>query len=369
MHIDLQSLINELGPDFALEIARGLRPQSDYLFASILPERERTDYHIDLGDLIIRPTMAGLVGMDSPYPPSGSISVSTFLEKTAKLANSIPFPEKMLREFYTIADRVSLGRADHAQLLATLMNFVEKVIVQPHMDAMEWMRGQALSSGQIAWTYNDHSLSISYGVPAGNLLATRTTASGFAYGAANSTFWADHRTATRLLRNAVEEIVMSSATYDEIAFNDANNIRVLEQVDNVFTITRHVGSTEQLTTDRRDRARIRVYDLEGEILNPATPNTTTTVPFMPDGKISYIGRNRSDDFHVGDGATEDPVNMRELGYTHIAPTVEGGNQPGRWARAYVPQDRPYTFVGEGVTNGLPVLTAPKKLVVLSTELA
>lgn len=44
----------------------------------------------------------------------------------------------------------------------------------------------------------------------------------------------------------------------------------------------------------------------------------------------------------------------------------GGGLPGRWSRLYVPQERPYTLAADGVSNFIPVIQAPKRLVIGTT---
>src|SRR5690606_33827393 len=97
------------------------------------------------------------------------------------------------------------------------------------------------------------------------------------------------------------------------------------------------------------------------------PGRTETVKFMPDGKILYIGNPGRNGYRVGTGSTDDPRDNLELGYHHIAPTVEGGGAPGRWARLYTPQDYPMHLRAEGASNELPVILSPDKIVVATTE--
>jgi hypothetical protein len=68
------------------------------------------------------------------------------------------------------------------------------------------------------------------------------------------------------------------------------------------------------------------------------------------------------------GSTIDPAADMALGYTHIAPTVEGNGLPGRWADLGTPDERPWELRGRGVSNVLPVIENPDKLVVLHTEM-
>jgi hypothetical protein len=99
MEFDLRTALDALrqrGTVFA--IANQARPPASYVFASILPEETRFSYQATAGSMTVRATMAGLVGMDSPYPEGGALEVSKFSEETAKIAIRVRFPEQQLRE-------------------------------------------------------------------------------------------------------------------------------------------------------------------------------------------------------------------------------------------------------------------------------
>ncbi len=53
-------------------------------------------------------------------------------------------------------------------------NFSNALLIQPHLDVAEWLRGQALCTGALAWTFNGLKLEVDYGIPAGNKLTHRT---------------------------------------------------------------------------------------------------------------------------------------------------------------------------------------------------
>ena len=375
MEFTFADAIRELGADFALRIANGTRPPGDYLLAQILPPITRPTYEVSSGAMTITPTMAGLSGMDSPYRPGGSISFSDFREETAKVTNTVPLSERALRELHAILREAQIGGGNPRQLVTnTLLNFVQKVIVQPHIDTAEWLRGQALANGSIDWTYGDIRLQVDYGIPDGNILDTRTTASGEAYGAANSTFWADHRQAIKTLGYSYNGPFMHPATYDEIVNNPANNIQIAAQNGREFTLQRYATDAAgnrlaQTSTDARDRATVTLYAEEGEIIDPNDPETTIKVPFLPEGRIVYTGLGNDNAFRVGQGATDDALTELSLGYTHIAPTTEQAGTPGRHAIAFTPQQQPWSLIGEGASNVLPVIESENKLAVISTEMA
>ena len=87
---------------------------------------------------------------------------------------------------------------------------------------------------------------------------------------------------------------------------------------------------------------------------------------MTVGKIVAVGNNSGTSYVVGAGATQ-PIENR-LGYTHLGPTVEGGGTPGRWAEVYVPEAAPWSFAGRGAANILPVIEAPEKIVIMTTDM-
>jgi hypothetical protein len=358
-----------LGRNAAFRIANGVRPSARYLFATLLPELMKNSYYIESANMTVRATMAGLVGMDSPYPPGGMIEIGTFLERSAKIAIQVGLTERALRELQELLMRAAARGGNTNQLLAQeALNFLNKVIIQAQMDRSEWLRAQALVYGSIDWAFNGKSLTVDYGIPAANKLTTRT--GNDAYGGSTSKFWTDVSAARRLLRYNMRALITNSSTIDVIINNDANAVEVLSQTNSQVEIRRLVdrGGNTIPSSDARERITIVAYDEEGEVLDTSNPGETITVPFVADGRMVAIGNNTRDEYRVGEGSTDDPNADLALGYTHMAPTVESGGQPGRWADLYVPQDTPWQLIGRGVSNELPVLTAPEKVVHLSSAM-
>jgi hypothetical protein len=370
MYLNFVEAITALGIGGAFRIANAARPPANYLFNTLLPEMLKETYHVDSGTMVIRATMAGLVGMDSPYPPGGAVEVSTFMEQSAKLAIEATLHEATLRELQLMMQRLALAGANTNEALANqALNFLEKVIVQANLDVAEWLRGQALVTGGIDWTFNKKNLRVDYGIPTANILTHRT--GNDAYGGSASKFWTDWREAQRVLRYNVRAVITSSATVNAIVDNAVNAAEIVGQTDGGFTLRKFitVGGNTVPSSDTRDRITLTIYDEEGEILDPTTPGQTILVPFMPAGKILFVGNNNANrGFRVGEGSTDDPTNDLALGYSHVAPTVEGGGQPGRWARLYTPEGEPWQLKGQGVQNFLPVIEAPSKISVASTAL-
>jgi hypothetical protein len=373
MNLNFVAALAALGEGAAFRIANEARPMSDYVFNTLLPEQNRPTFHVSSGGMTVRATMAGLVSMDSPYPPGGLVESSEFAENTAKVANEVFLTEQALRHLQDWMLRTGRGGAGSPEALAQeALNFLDKVIIQPHLDTAEWLRGQALVHGEIVWEFGGKRLDVNYGVPAANFLPTRTGAE--AYGAAGSVFWQDIVRLRRALRGNVRAIIAHSETIDAIRYNEANAMATVAEGGNSITFRRFVRNTEtnqaitgQFSPDTGDNVTLIAYDREGEMLNPADPTTTIILPFMPRGKLLAIGNNTRSGYIVGQGSTDTPDD-EGLGYTHIAPTVEGG-RPGRWAELYTPERMPWQLNGRGVTNLLPVIEAPAKIAVATTELA
>jgi hypothetical protein len=114
-----------------------------------------------------------------------------------------------------------------------------------------------------------------------------------------------------------------------------------------------------------------MYDGEGDVIDPADPSKVKHLPFMTPGKLLYVGNNRRSGYRVGEGSTPDPIRDQALGYTHLAPTVESGGAPGRWAQLVTPQLQPWELHAMGAENGLPVredvTSTEAKTVTLSSD--
>lgn len=367
MELNFAEALRDIDRTEVFRIANEARPPASYLFATLLPEQRRTSYSVHTGHMVVRATMAGMVGMDAPYPPGGQVDVSRFLQESAKFAIDVGLPEYALRHLQDMMTRLALGGGNtNAAMAEEALNFFDKVVVQSHLDLMEWLRGQALTTGEIDWTFNKKSLVVDYGLPAGNILTPRT--GNDAYGGSTSKFWTDVQAARKQLRYNLVAAIAHPDTIDAIVLNSANALRVIDQDDaGSFTVRQYVGNTEVLNPDERFQLKLIAYSQEGEIIHPTT-GLATVVPFMPTGKIIFVGRNSRTGYRVGEGSTDDPQNSLALGYTHIAPTVEGGGAPGRWGRVFTPEERPWELRGQAVTNGLPVIEIPKKLVIAETTL-
>jgi hypothetical protein len=203
-------------------------------------------------------------------------------------------------------------------------------------------------------------------VPTGNKLTART--GNDAYGGSTSKFWTDIRAARKLLRYNVRAFVAHPDLIDAIIGNTVNSLTVTSQTPTQVTVQRYitVNSLNVPSPDARDTVTLLSYALEGEIMDLANPGKTTNVKFMPNTKLVALGENTGSRYIVGAGSRP-PVDY-VLGYTHLAPTVEGNGAPGRWARVYTPEREPWSLVGDAVQNVLPVISAPEKIVIMTSDL-
>lgn len=369
MNLNFAAVIAQLGAGAAFRIARAARAAADYLFNTLLPDREVPSYHVDSGSMTIRPTMPGLVGMDSPYPPGGAIEVSTFLEQTAKLAHEVPMTEQALRHLQQMLMHLQVSGADtNERMLQEALNFLDKVIIQPHLDVREWLKGQALAYGAIDWKFNKKELKVDYGIPANHKLPKRT--GNDAYHGSTSKFWDDVRQIRRLLRRYSEvRIIAHPDTVEAAQYNPANNMATIAEGDGSVTFRRWSDPNNRVafSPDANDQVTILKYGLEGEILLPN--GQTAVVPFLDRGVMVGVGiGRRRGGYVVGQGAADDPLVGVALGYGHVAPTVEGGGVPGLWADLYTPENRPWQLIGRAAQNFLPVIEDPDAVVIASTEM-
>lgn len=371
MNFSFAEALSGLGPNVGARIANAARPTANYLFSTFLPERRLPSYTVDAANMIVRTTMAGLVGMDSPYPPGGQITVEKFLENTAKIAIHVPLAEQALRQVQTLAIELQAnGQNTNEFLQREILNFLDKVIIQSLLDTGEWLRGQALTSGAIAWDFGGKTLSVDYGIPTANKLTVRTNSNNDAYADTSSAFWTDVAEARRLLRYNVRAAIMNSVTADQILRNTVNAVGVLAQDNTRLSIRRYItiGGNTVPDSDSRYAMEFIIYDEEAEVWDTANPGRTKIVKFMPDGKIIFVGQNTDSGYRVGQGSTDNPKTGMELGYFHLAPTTESGGVAGRWAQVYTPEALPMQLHGRAAENSLPVLTAPSKIVIAQTEL-
>jgi hypothetical protein len=375
MDFDLRQAIENLEQSTVFELANAARPPADYLFNAILPSINMDTYDVANSTMTIRTTMAGLSGMDSKYAPGGAAEISEMSGKTGKITVTSDLPEQFLRQLQNLLLRLTAAAqsTDNA-IQQTGLNFVNKVIVQSILDREEWLKGQALFTGALDWTFNGKNLKADYGIPAANFLTART--GNDAYGGSTSKWWVDYYAAQEILGWKVTACIMHPTTLKAIMANsEVNQLQFVsaDPATNTFVFQRLVtrGGNTVLSADPRDFITIIAYNKEGEIWDLDNPGQTVKVPFCPVGGVLWLGERidaASNVFIVGEGGTPPPELESPvlLGYGHVAPTVEGGGNPGRWSRLYVPQDKPWSLAADGVCNFIPVIQAPNRIVIGTT---
>lgn len=378
MQFDFQTAISALnanlpfGDTFAFKIARTSVVPGDYFFNTILPNEEHPNYNVSGGSMRIYPTMSQMMPMDTPPKPIGFMETSFFNENTTKWGGGMHFPEERLRALQEFAqylaaqgiqDGLSIGQinAENAkQVTDSLLGFAD-ILLKAQYDTLEWLRGQALMKGAISLTNSGLDLTVDYDIPAANKI-TRTGGTNSYYGT-GSKYWADLRFAFTKLKGFSQ--IMNINTYYSIVDNDVNKIRVQTNEGNTRDIIKYVGTTEQNSPDKRDRASIILYDKSGSGITPK--GLKKVAPFLEDGYIILVGDAEPEGFELLQGSVVNPENTRRLGYTHIGPTVEGGRM-GIWSRIFTPEGKPYQLQGETVMNALPLITNPLRIMILKTDM-
>ncbi len=379
-------LQNTAGADFASTIANGVRPDAAYVFTrSVLPIVEDPSYFVQAAGVLIRSTMAGLVGMDSIPGPVGAVEFNNFLANTAKFGAIANFNEATIRRLQALAQNV-LNRGGNVQSEVTIeaiFNFVAKFLRQPILDTWEYLAVQACMTGEINWEFEGKTLTVDYGVPAGNKFATRTGTTQYVQGAGTngdtSVFWDDWRAARKLLGGQPVQAFATQDTIEAIMDNPANNIFLNSQDEfGNATFSRIVNTTiDRVSEDARNRGTLTAYDQSGNVFDLANRGQTIEVPFLTDGKIILIGRGRRNQYglisnrgdqEAANGLTVPDPNAPNIGYTHVGPTVERGGQPGIYAKVWVPVEMPMQLNGHSYANALPFILQPDRLVILTTNM-
>lgn len=359
------------GLDGINRLSNAARTPASYFLTAILPERDVVNYVAKGGSMRVRSTMAGVVGIDSEDPEGGAMDVSTFMERIAKIAISNRLQEETIIELQNLARDALIAGGNTTDLAVnTILNFVAKLLLQPHYDRREWLRAQALFMGSIDWQFIGVDLQVDYSIPSANVFTTRT--GNDAYDGSASKFWTDWKAARRIHGDAFRGAMATRDTVDAIIENPVNKVTVLADADRTVSIVKYAGSDDGLrppSPDQRERATFVVYDKEGEIWDLDNPGKTKKVRLIPSGVLGFFASlDRSSEFIVGEGATTNPENDRALGYSHIGPTVENSGRTGIWVKAGVPDDMPQHFAGKSRGRFLPVIENPDKIVLASSTI-
>ena len=241
MQFAFTEALRTLGPDAGFRLINAARPAGSYVFAGLLPERALRTYEAKDASMTVRSAMAGLVSMDTPYPPTGVVDTTTFLERTAKVANRSVLTEQTLRTLQEMALYLQIsGGSTNERMVEEVLNFTNAVLIQPHLDVAEWLRGQAIATGAISWVFGTTNLVVDYGIPAGNKLTARTGTA--AYAGSASAFWDDIRSANKLLRGSTNIIrIAHPDLVDDIVYNAVNATQVVAMTDGAVTVRRMIA--------------------------------------------------------------------------------------------------------------------------------
>jgi hypothetical protein len=367
MHLDFSRIVDDLAGQKAFtRIINELRPGDEYIFAKLLPEVRSTEYFVEANYMTVRSLMAGLVGTDSVYPKTGWAETSGHVMRTLKVANSVDLTESAQRVLQQLAMQNSLNGPEE------VLNFYNKVIVQPHLDTAEWLRGQALanltvgSGGDpvttIDWAFNRSKVNVIYKRPDNWDPPERT--GDDAYDGVNSKFWDDVMYGYKKLHYSVSTVIMNAAMVDKIIANPANHIVIdsMSADGRTFTLRKTTDDGLQYVLDGRYQITITVYDGSAEVFDP-TSDGLKQLQYMPDGMMLFVGNYVSNKIYTVGQGSSDIIEGTRLGYTHVAPTVEGGGVPGRWGRTFTPENAPWHLTAEGVANLIPIIEEPKLLVI------
>lgn len=372
MNLTFALLLGKMRPEDLIRYANQRPPLNTYLGATLLPDVNKPDYHAKAGGMTITPIMAGMVGMSSAYPEGMAVEANDFSAATVKIAQQIGLEEGTIRELQMALRELGQdAAAGEALLTNAAFNLLDKGVLQPIDDTKEYLKIRALSTGMIDWEFNKKRLQVDYGVPNTNKLPVRAGAES--YGGAQSKFWEDIRALRKLIKN-VRVFMVSFDTLDLIIDNPVNKCLPVSDTTTPDGMVRTVRLTRAITTadalvvaqsqDARDTVTLVGYNRSGNILDVTNPGKTIEVQFMPDGVIAAVGNNTSN--RIVTAGTPIPDNV--IGYTHIAPTVEGEGRMGLWTRMFVPEQQPWSLQGQAVTNFMPVIENAKKLAFARTEM-
>lgn len=361
--LTVQAVLNTMTEQDFFDIANQPPPESEYALAAILPEERRLSYEAKAGSLKIITTPAGETGMDSPYVPVGGLELNAFSKPIAKWTAENVMTEEQQRELQNtvINYRAGILSGNGLDYIRNfVVNWLRKIIGQSFSDRFELMRGETLTTGQLALRGGI----VDYNVPAANKFARRTGAQ--AYGAAGSMLWRDIRAAENIL-GSVRTRVMSMNTLNYLLDSTDNPLSVTGETISaggnikVVSVRRLIGSQQTVSQDARDSFTLVGYRRQVAI---RVGKSYAYQQVMPDGKIAVVGSNDIT-LDMTDGSI---VTRPGLGRLHVGPTVEGNGQPGIWLNSYTPQGRPMHAIAQGAANALTTLDAPERLVILDSEL-
>lgn len=375
MEFNFRTVLGQLTSDEIRTLSRQADPTKTYLMNSLLPDREVPSYKASGGNFSVTGTLASPVPMDTDFPEAGIMGIQTIEQSTFKFGASLLMPEKVLRELQEMLKQMlSEGRSegDKQRLMAgTAVNFFREYVINPFDETREYLKARAITEGLISYSSNKVEVAADYGVPVGNILATRAGVA--AYNGNASVFLDDIKTARQKLGQDVRATLMNGDTLDSILNNPLHNFIVVAEsyspdrtvrTVNVRQAVKLTGQTGVSALDITPQSSYTFigYSRTAKLFNPDDPNTPIAKKLIDDGRVVVIGNRLSTE--IIPRLNNDGGNT--LGYYHVAPTVEGNGALGRWAEIYVPQEMPWSIRARAAENSIPMFDAASRVVLLKS---
>lgn len=363
MRLTFADILRQLRQADYVRMANQAINEAEFVLAALLPEELSASYTASHATIRAIPTMAGETGNDSPYVPTGELDITAAEHPLAKFTAIGVISENDQITYQRMRDSLTLNNgagAANAYTQNFLLQTLERWITEAMRQRNEYLRGQALTTGQLVLRGGV----IDLGVPEEN---RREFTGTQAFGGAESGFWQAVRWGDRQAGNNIRARLLSEDTLNAILDNPANQIAVTGDETSaqgnvrIVTVRKMVNNGATFSADVRDGTRLVAYRGRGKLRLP--DETLLDLPYVPDGVISFIGSNT-----IETVAEDGTLSTREaLGRTHIGPTVEGDGRPGVWMSAITPEDRPYHVVIRGAERVLPIIENPRKLAIATTE--
>lgn len=245
------------------------------------------------------------------------------------------------KELAALSDKGNDGKRKIAE--KQLLNKAARI--KQNIDArIEWLRWQALGTGQLAYNKGGIILGVDFGVPAGNKVTPLVK-----WDQANATILADYQAwvlAYVTLNGEMPDVFVTSLTVIYTVMSDVNVVKAIKGDNN---------STTMITMDELNAF------LRGRKLPPMEAfDATVTYRDVDNGGTRVSQRLLSE--KVG-------VFLKEggaIGTQLLGPTVENNMEPGIYGRSFL-MERPYRQVIEVVAAAFPKVLEPN-LIKIATVL-
>lgn len=328
----------------------------------ILPWVRQEDYEVSTGQVQFRSVAATILGEDSPLPRTPGATFAAQAYALLKLGRKTEVKESELKK---LKEAFQLGRLS-PENWATMAPFrFANALTVGFLDRAEWMRWQALSTGEIPLR---DGVVVDYNVPATHQDILTTTArwdqSATADGLADLLEYADQVRAST--GRKIEVFFMSSQALEYLLAQESTQSKLALAFG---TIGQQVaagmsGTTGFLPTNElvnRYLAQygiiggIRVYDADFMDDDPVGGSQPVLRRFLAENRIVGVAPTP-----VDGGMSAGVAGATATGYSALGPTAENNFEPGH----YVWLERvmePYTVAVKGTGWALPVITDPRTL--------